>query len=74
VLGGSPDGEKAALAVSADPDGGRDQVHAGELVRQIAPILGGGGGGSPEVATAGGRDPGGIDRALDQARGALAGG
>jgi alanyl-tRNA synthetase len=74
VLGGSPDGEKAALAVSADPDGGRDQVHAGELVRQIAPLLGGGGGGSPEVATAGGRDPGGIDRALDEARRVLAGG
>ncbi|MGH9080598.1 MAG: alanine--tRNA ligase [Acidimicrobiales bacterium] len=74
VLGGSPDGDKAALAVSADPDGGRDQVHAGELVRAIAPLLGGGGGGSPEVATAGGRDPGGIDRALDEARRALAGG
>jgi alanyl-tRNA synthetase len=74
VLGGSPDGEKAALAVAADPDGGRDRVHAGELVRQIAPMLGGGGGGSPEVATAGGRDPGGIGRALDEARRALAGG
>jgi alanyl-tRNA synthetase len=74
VLGGSPDGEKAALAVAADRNGDRNQVHAGELVRQVAPLLGGGGGGSPEVATAGGRDPGGIDRALDEARRALAGG
>jgi alanyl-tRNA synthetase len=74
VLGGSPDGEKAALAVATEPPGGGDQVHAGELVRRIAPILGGGGGGSPEVATAGGRDPGGIDRALDEARRALADG
>ncbi len=73
VLGGSPDGEKAALAVSVDRDGAGDQ-NAGELVRRIAPLVGGGGGGSPEVATAGGRDPAGIDRALDEARRALAGG
>jgi alanyl-tRNA synthetase len=72
VLGGSPDGEKAALAVSVD--GAADPVDATDLVRRIAPLVGGGGGGTPEVATAGGRDPGGIDRALDEARRALAGG
>ncbi len=72
VLGGSPDGHKAALAVSADRNGGgsadRSRVHAGDLVKQIAPLLGGGGGGSPEMAVAGGKDPGGIDRALEEAR------
>jgi alanyl-tRNA synthetase len=77
VLGGSPDGQKAALAVAADPKGGRGApgppVHAGDLVKQIAPLLGGGGGGSPEVAVAGGKDPGGIDRALDEARRVLNG-
>jgi alanyl-tRNA synthetase len=73
VLGGSPDGAKASLAVSADP-AGPDPVHAGELVRRVAPLLGGGGGGSPEMAVAGGRDPGGVDRALDEARHALRGG
>jgi alanyl-tRNA synthetase len=73
VLGGSPDGAKASLAVSADPSG-PDPVHAGELIRRVAPLLGGGGGGSPEMAVAGGRDPGGIDRALDEARHALRGG
>jgi len=74
VLGGSPDGTKASLAVSADRSGGgSDQVHAGELVRQIAPLLGGGGGGSPEMAVAGGKDPGGVDRALDEARRVLRG-
>jgi len=72
VLGGSPDGTKASLAVSADRSGA-DQVHAGELVKQIAPLLGGGGGGSPEMAVAGGKDPGGIERALDEARRVLAG-
>jgi alanyl-tRNA synthetase len=77
VLGGSPDGTKAALAVSVDakapPPPGGEKRHAGNLVKQIAPLLGGGGGGSPEMATAGGKDPGGIDRALDEARRVLTG-
>jgi alanyl-tRNA synthetase len=77
VLGGSPDGQKAALAVAADRNGGGGAggpaVHAGDLVKQIAPLVGGGGGGSPEMAVAGGKDPGGIDRALDEARRVLTG-
>ena len=71
VLGGSPDGAKASLAVAADRSAD-DPVHAGDLVKQIAPLLGGGGGGSPEVAVAGGKDPAGIDGALDEARRVLA--
>src|SRR5580704_6929753 len=75
VLGGSPDGHKAAVAVSAEGNGGRGeaQVDAEDLVKQIAPLLGGGGGGSPEMALAGGNDPNGIDRALDEARRVLSG-
>ena len=42
------------------------------LVKQVGPLLGGGGGGSPELAVAGGKDPSGIDRALDEARRILA--
>jgi alanyl-tRNA synthetase len=77
VVAGSPDGGRASLAVAAERsaegngDGG---VHAGELVRQLAPLLGGGGGGKPELAVAGGKDAGGIDRALDEARAVLGGG
>ena len=33
-------------------------VHAGNLVRAVGKVAGGGGGGSPETAQAGGRDPG----------------
>jgi alanyl-tRNA synthetase len=73
VLGGSPEGTKASLAVAADRSA-PDAVHAGELIKRVAPLVGGGGGGSPEVAVAGGKDPTGIDRALDEARRALAGG
>jgi len=80
VLGGSPDGAKAAVAVAVAVNGATSgsasdpSLHAGNLVKRIAPMLGGGGGGSPEVAVAGGRDPSGIDNALDEARKALAGG
>ena len=70
---GQPRRGQAPLAVSVDRDGG-DPVTPGELVKQIAPLVGGGGGGSPEMAVAGGKDPAGIDRALDEARRALAGG
>jgi alanyl-tRNA synthetase len=71
VVGGSPDGGRAAVAVAADPQG-TPPVNAGALVKEVAPFLGGGGGGSPEVAVAGGKDPSGIDRALEEARIAVA--
>ncbi|MGH9098490.1 MAG: DHHA1 domain-containing protein, partial [Acidimicrobiales bacterium] len=78
VLGGSPDGAKAAVAVAVDRSPAEaeagPETHAGNLVKRIGPFLGGGGGGTPEVAVAGGKDPSGIDNALDEARKALAGG
>jgi alanyl-tRNA synthetase len=67
VLGGSPDGARANLVVSAGRPGD-DRVDAGDLVKRVAPLLGGNGGGSPDMAVAGGKDPSGIDRALEQAR------
>jgi alanyl-tRNA synthetase len=73
VLGGSPDGKRATLVVAAGGPGD-DRVDAGDLVKQLAPLLGGGGGGSPEMAVAGGKDPAGIGRALDEARRILPGG
>ena len=38
--------------------------HAGNLVREIAKIAGGGGGGRPDFASAGGKDPDKVDEAL----------
>ncbi|MGP0032383.1 MAG: alanine--tRNA ligase [Acidimicrobiales bacterium] len=63
VLGGTPDGSKVALAAAT---GG--EPNATELVRALGAIVGGGGGGSPEVALAGGKDPSRLDDALDEAR------
>jgi len=48
------------------------RVHAGNLVRQIAPIVGGGGGGRPDFAEAGGRNPERIDDLLREAEQAVA--
>jgi alanyl-tRNA synthetase len=63
VLGGSPDGAKVAIAAATggDPD-------AVELVRTLGRMVGGGGGGSPEVALAGGKDPSQIEAALAEAQ------
>ena len=48
-------------------------AHAGNLVREVAKIAGGGGGGKPDFATAGGKDPSKIDEALAAAESVLAG-
>ena len=46
-------------------------AHAGNLIKQIAPLVGGGGGGRPNMAQAGGKNPAGIDEALAKAKEAL---
>jgi alanyl-tRNA synthetase len=63
VLGGSPDGTKVAIAAATggSPD-------ATQLVRQLGKMVGGGGGGSAELALAGGKDPSQIEAALAEAQ------
>ena len=58
---------KVALVVSVSQDL-VDRVHAGKVVKAIAPIVGGGGGGRPDFAQAGGRQPGNIDALLAESR------
>jgi alanyl-tRNA synthetase len=58
---GSPDGVKVALVVAV---GKGTALDAKAVAAEVAKIVGGGGGGSPELATAGGRDVGAIDAAL----------
>lgn len=62
VLGGV-DGAKVVLlaAVTADLT---ERIQAGQIIREIAPIVGGGGGGRPDFAQAGGKDPAKLDAAL----------
>jgi alanyl-tRNA synthetase len=61
ILGSATDSGGAALAAAVTKESG---LQAGELVRDAARAVGGGGGGKGDVAVAGGKDPGGIDEAL----------
>ena len=66
------DGETASLFVTASDDAVRAGVHAGNLVRAAAPLIGGKGGGAPAQAQGGGKDPAGAEAALAAMRDALA--
>jgi len=66
VLASSSDG-KVQIVVAVTPDL-TSKIKAGQIVKEIAPIVGGGGGGRPDFAEAGGRDPGRIDELLEQSR------
>ena len=62
VLGGVADGKVALVAaVTADLTG---RVHAGKIIGEVAKIVGGRGGGKPELAQAGGSDASKLDEAL----------
>ena len=65
VIASENDG-KVSLVVSVTKDlTGR--IQAGRVVKELAPIVGGGGGGRPDFAEAGGKDPSKIDELLQRA-------
>jgi len=71
VLGGESDGKASLLvAVTGDLTG---RFQAGQLIRPLAELVGGKGGGRPELAQAGGNRPEGLDQALAAAADLLAG-
>ena len=63
ILASDMDG-KVNLIVMATDDAVAAGAHAGNIVKKIAPTVGGGGGGRPNMAQAGGKNPAGIDEAL----------
>ncbi len=63
VVGGRPN-----LLAMVTPDLATQGLNAGELVKRAAQVTGGGGGGRPEMAQAGGRDPSRLDEALRVAK------
>ncbi len=65
VLASENDG-KVGLVVSVTKDL-TSKIQAGRLVKELAPIVGGGGGGRPDFAEAGGKDPSKIDELLSKA-------
>jgi alanyl-tRNA synthetase len=67
VLGWQEDGKVQLLAALTD-DLVKKGLHAGKLVGQVAKVVGGGGGGKPTMAQAGGKDPAKLPEALELAR------
>jgi alanyl-tRNA synthetase len=60
--------DKPAIVVAVSQDLNKKGVNAGALIKDIAAIVGGSGGGRPNLAQAGGKDPAKIGEALDKAR------
>jgi alanyl-tRNA synthetase len=62
VLGAAQDDRALLLAAVTKDLAGR--YHAGNIIKRLAPMVGGGGGGRPDFAQAGGKDPSRLDEAL----------
>jgi alanyl-tRNA synthetase len=67
VLGGGPHRGSVALVAAVTPEF-TAKVQAGKIIQQIAPIVGGKGGGKPDNARGGGKDASKLDEALAKAR------
>ncbi|MCC4043603.1 alanine--tRNA ligase [Enterococcus gallinarum] len=65
VLATANDG-KVNLLAAMTPQANEKGLKAGDLIKHIAPKVGGGGGGRPDMAQAGGKQPEGIDAALTE--------
>ncbi|MGZ3595595.1 MAG: DHHA1 domain-containing protein, partial [Syntrophales bacterium] len=65
VLLGSKGEDKAMLLCMVTKDL-TDRYHAGNIIKEIAPIIGGSGGGRPDMAQAGGPQPENVKKALDK--------
>ena len=72
VLISDKDG-KVNLVAMASEEAMKKGAHAGNLVKGIAKEVGGGGGGRPNMAQAGGKNPAGIGKALEEAEKVLEG-
>ena len=69
----SDNGGKVSIMTMASDTAVKKGAHAGNLVKEIAPMVGGGGGGRPNMAQAGGKNPAGIEEALKKAAEVLEG-
>jgi alanyl-tRNA synthetase len=56
------------MLVAVTDDLTKQGLHAGNLIKEIAAEVGGGGGGRPNLAQAGGKEPGKVPQALAKAR------
>ncbi len=67
VIASANDGKVNLIAMATD-GAVKMGAHAGNLIKEIAPLVGGGGGGRPNMAQAGGKNPAGINDAIMKAK------
>ena len=65
VIGGNADGKASLSLIISDNLVNERSLHAGNIIRETSKLIQGGGGGQPFFATAGGKDPNGLDAALE---------
>lgn len=70
LLASVTDGKVNLVAMASD-EAQKAGAHAGNLIKSIASLVGGGGGGRPNMAQAGGKNPAGVEDALAEAVKAL---
>lgn len=70
VLASGMDGKVNLVAMATDGAMAKG-AHAGNLIKGIAGFVGGGGGGRPNMAQAGGKNPEGIDKAVEETKAVL---
>lgn len=63
---GSVHNEKVQFVAAISKDLQAKGFHAGNIVKEVAQIAGGGGGGRPDMAQAGARDPGKLTAAIEK--------
>jgi alanyl-tRNA synthetase len=67
VLGGGPSRDSVSLVAAVTPEH-TAKIQAGKIIQQIAPVVGGKGGGKPDNARGGGKDASKLDEALAKAK------
>jgi alanyl-tRNA synthetase len=71
VLGAKSDNKLSFVCIVTDDLVDAGKYNAGDLVRKVAGVAGGGGGGRPHMATAGGKDVDKFDLAMQSIRGLI---
>ena len=67
-ISGSKLNDKALLTIYISKNIANNDLHAGNIIRELGKLIEGGGGGQPFFATAGGKNPKGISLALEKAK------
>jgi alanyl-tRNA synthetase len=67
IVLGSIIGDRVSLVVAVTKDLMNSGLHAGKMIKEVAAVVGGSGGGRPDMAQAGGKDPARLGEALEKA-------